>query len=312
MSLLNSSLKVHDEKSIALVLAAIARAEHRGLVAPGIYDDASRTVFAMQIIESIRRVQFVMRLDGSRIHPDRASPQSPLFDPIRAAAYLNLNGDIDEAAWLVFLATHFGQRPESGWALVQAFYTGDRRGPWTWQRVTRNIQVMRAWLDRNLKKLRDAGRFGNHRKYESLDAYAGNGTGSALNSYINWIQSYGSHDKLFLHAATEAEHDRGSAFSTLYEEMSCVQRFGRTAKFDYLCMLGKLGIANIWPRSMYVVSATGPKRGGKLLIGQQKSSREIEDAILLLDNEMRVGMQVFEDALCNWQKSPDHFVRFRG
>ena len=31
-----------------------------------------------------------------------------------------------------------------------------------------------------------------------------------------------------------------------------------------------------------------------------------------LDLRLQVGMQVFEDALCNWQKSPVHFEHFRG
>lgn len=312
MSLLDRSLKVHDARSVALVLAAFDRAKRRGLIAPGIDDDASRTVLAMQIIESIRRVQFVRGLVGGNISPSRASPSSNLFDPIRAAAYLMTQSEIEEAAWLVFLSTHFGQRPETGWNLLRAFYAGDSDGPWTWLRASNNIEALLAWLHANTAVLRSAGRFGNHRKYESLDAYSGRGTGATLVSYINWVKGQGSHGELFRRATSQAAHDPGVAFSAIYEDMSCVERFGRTARFDYLCMLGKLGIAGIWPQSMYVVNATGPKRGGKLLFGQNKTSKEIEEAVALLDSEMHVGMQVFEDALCNWQKSPDQFVKFRG
>jgi hypothetical protein len=34
--------------------------------------------------------------------------------------------------------------------------------------------------------------------------------------------------------------------------------------------------------------------------------------LIELDADLKVGMQVLEDALCNWQKSPAHFERFRG
>lgn len=312
MSLLDESLKVHDNKSIDIVLAAIDRAERRGLVAPGIEDETARLVFAKQIIESIRRVQFVTGLHLREISPARADPLSNQFDPIRAAALFVMQGNCEEAAWLAFLATHFGQRPEAGWSLVRAFYSGKKNRPWTWQRASENVNRMRAWLDSNKEVLRSAGRFGNHRQYESLDAFSENGTGATLASYIDWVLHYGSHEVLFHHAYVAAQYDRGLAFSFLYEDMERVNRFGRLAKFDYLCMLGKLEIASIWPGSMYIASSTGPRRGGKLMFGSAATSANMEAAMRLLDSEMQVGMQVFEDALCNWQKSPENFLKFRG
>ncbi|HEL3181859.1 TPA: hypothetical protein UME25_004033, partial [Stenotrophomonas maltophilia] len=42
------------------------------------------------------------------------------------------------------------------------------------------------------------------------------------------------------------------------------------------------------------------------------TAAQMEKAAQLLDAEMKVGMQVFEDALCNWQKSPNKFVSYRG
>lgn len=38
----------------------------------------------------------------------------------------------------------------------------------------------------------------------------------------------------------------------------------------------------------------------------------LEDWILDLDGVLGVGMQVMEDSLCNWQKSPTRFIHFRG
>jgi hypothetical protein len=38
----------------------------------------------------------------------------------------------------------------------------------------------------------------------------------------------------------------------------------------------------------------------------------LEDWLLELDATLGVGMQVMEDSLCNWQKSPIRFKHFRG
>jgi hypothetical protein len=98
--------------------------------------------------------------------------------------------------------------------------------------------------------------------------------------------------------------------------MAVVRRFGRTGRFDYLTMLGKIGIAPIIPGSAYLAAATGPRRGARLLFGGTTaaalSNRNLEHWLAGLDQELNVGMQVLEDALCNWQKSPDRFRPFRG
>jgi hypothetical protein len=38
----------------------------------------------------------------------------------------------------------------------------------------------------------------------------------------------------------------------------------------------------------------------------------LEDWLRDLDAKLQVGMQVMEDSICNWQKSPTRFVHFRG
>jgi hypothetical protein len=38
----------------------------------------------------------------------------------------------------------------------------------------------------------------------------------------------------------------------------------------------------------------------------------LEEWLVQLGAGLGVGMQVLEDALCNWQKSPVQFKRFRG
>jgi hypothetical protein len=94
--------------------------------------------------------------------------------------------------------------------------------------------------------------------------------------------------------------------------MDAVARFGRTARFDYLTMLGKLGLAAIQPGSTYMEGATGPARGARLLFGVDASQRTLDQWVVQLGSILSLGMQEMEDSLCNWQKSPAVFRRFRG
>ena len=52
--------------------------------------------------------------------------------------------------------------------------------------------------------------------------------------------------------------------------------------------------------------------GARLLFGGNNSLVSLNNWLVELGAELNVGMQVLEDALCNWQKSPDKFRRFRG
>ena len=62
--------------------------------------------------------------------------------------------------------------------------------------------------------------------------------------------------------------------------------------------------------------ATGPLAGARLLFtGDEMASigpADLDAWLIALDSDLDVGMQVLEDALCNWQKSPLEFVPFRG
>jgi hypothetical protein len=82
-------------------------------------------------------------------------------------------------------------------------------------------------------------------------------------------------------------------------------------------MIGKVGLADIEPDSAYIAdNATGPARGGALLFGVPGKGaanvRHLDTLFIELDDTLHVGMQVIEDSLCNWQKSPSEFKAFRG
>ena len=191
--------------------------------------------------------------------------------------------------------------------------------PWGWDRTSANPTDFRKWLAANESRLKTDGvlrAFGNHRKYETLNALGSNGTGEAVETYVAWVGQDRSHRKRLENAVDVVGRDRKLLFNHLYQSMSSVTRFGRTARFDYLTMLGKLQLAPIEPGSPYLDGATGPFNGARLLFGQRRTTaavrRDLERLVVQLGESIGVGMQELEDALCNWQKSPERFKPFRG
>ena len=286
---------------------------------PGIDSCAQRVCFLKQIIDSIRRIRYVKVINQKAISPLTTDATSSAFNPIKAASWYKRNGNIDEACWLVFLFVHFGKNRKTKWQLIRSIYSGlGDSNFWTWNLISQNPDLFCQWLDANNAALKTLGGFGNHRKYESLNAYNANGTGAAVRSYIEWIGQAHDHQALFNNVLLQIGNSRREGFDRLYNSMNQVSRFGRTARFDYLTMLGKLEIIAIEPGSTYLNCATGPLRGARLLFGGSKSAdinhNSIESLIFKLEAHLKLyyGMQVLEDALCNWQKNPTNYHHFSG
>jgi len=282
----------------------------------GIRASAKRGVLLEQLVESVRRVKFIAVLRTRDLSERRTDPDDELFDPLRAAILHQRRGDIEEAFWLVLLSVHFGRNARGGWRYAREVYgrLGDGNR-WDWARTSADPQAFRAWLNAhlvNLKREGTPGGFGNHRKYQSLDAYSPTGTGAAVESYVNWVGPPRTHQELMTQALQRAGGNGRKAFDDLYRSMHTVASFGRMARFDYLTMLGKLHLAPIRPGSAYLQGSSGPLQGARLLFGRKVSGLELDRWLIQLDKELKVGMQVLEDALCNWQKSPNKFKPFRG
>jgi len=282
----------------------------------GIKSAIARDVLAEQMIESLRRIEFVYFVRDGKIDPRRADPSSNLFDPIRAAAFRIRKGEFDEAFWLVFLSTHFGKHARHGWELTRAVYGGLNGQMWTWNRVSQNVDAFRKWLSNNESVLKAKYAFSNHRKYQSMSAYSDVGTGAVIASYVQWIAPPRTHLEMIQVLHKSVGQDPRAVFDSLYRSMDSVMGFGRLGKFDFLTMLGKLGAAPIKPGSAYLVGSTGPLQGARLLFTNDSKAKinpsQLDTRLAKLDSYLDVGMQVLEDSLCNWQKSPNKFMSFRG
>jgi hypothetical protein len=280
---------------------------------PGITDPAARATLAMQMVASLRRLDYSDIIRNRDISPDRADPNSLSFDPEKAAVFHMRAGNIDEAFWLAFLITHFGRNLPHGWQRLREVYSCLGGQTWTWARVSANPAAFRAWLLAHQDQI--GGGFGSHRKRESIRADVPDGTATVVESYVTWVGPAHSHAALMANLTQAGGNSPESVFDYAYESMN-VTRFGRLGRFDYLCLLGRLGFSQIRPGRAYLKGATGPLDGARLLFGGATNAALrwalLEDWILELDDVLGVGMQVMEDSLCNWQKSPIHFRHFRG
>jgi hypothetical protein len=269
---------------------------------PGVVADAARKTLAMQMVASLRRVDYTDIIRSRDISPNRADPESPVFDPERAAVWHARAGRLDEAVWLVFLAAHFGKHLVHRWSRLRDVYSGLGDGVWTWERVSADPAAFRAWLRANQHRI--CGGFGNHRKYESLNADAPTGTGMVVESYVEWIGPERSHARRIAELVRAGGNDPHCIFDHFYHSMR-VARFGRLGKLDFLALPGRLDLAPISPGSAYLAGATGPLRGARLLFGGVPTARlspeTLQGWLDELDAELGIGMQVMEDCLCNWQ-----------
>jgi hypothetical protein len=306
-------VKERDRLRAADLEAALTNyaAEMQPLV--GIADSGVRDVFLRQLIESLHRVEYPRRLLERPVSVRRTDPADlEYFDPIRAAIYHAMAGDHDEACWLVFLFVTYGKGKHVGWRLIRDVYGRLGQGArWDWYAALANPYAMEAWVIAHADDLWPRGTprpFGAHRQHETIAS-----SGRTIRTYVEWIGTH-SHQTKFDAAASGA--DKRQAFDVLYNAMDDVYRYGRLAKFDYLAMLGKLGLAAVEAGSTYMRGATGPISGARLLFagdpGATLSADWLEARLIDLDVRLRVGMQVLEDALCNWQKSPAEFKAFRG
>lgn len=282
---------------------------------PGLNSPARQKALIAQMIDSVRRIEYLKQISIRSKSDILFTPYSGGFDAFKGSASLQNKGRLEEALWLTYLATHFGKHKIDGWNLVEDFYgsLGDDNN-WTWERAKAESQALEPWIIQNLLPKNPGSRmrrFSNHRKYESLKA-GPRGAGAALKSYVDWIMSYGSHADMIKSAQNQVGQNPKEVFAYVYNELDQVMRLGRLGKFDLLCNWSNLGTAPIYPDRPYIDDASGPHGGAQLLFGPQFSKKEIEKQCIELGEHLSVSPQVIEDALCNWQKSPAKYQYFRG
>lgn len=278
---------------------------------PGFADPKARECFQAQLIASDRTRRFIEHYRAStRLTENQLNPSNSAFDPYAAAVLHYRKGNLDEALWLVFLAVHFGRHQISKWDYCRLLYGRLGKGGWDWLSVAPDVSAFRNWLQANSYRIRtmvSPGGFGNHRKRESL---SDDGTGAVIASYVDWIGPQADHAVTFGQIISSA-HTPNEQFELLYESMDVVYRFGRLGRFDYLTTASRLGLIEAAAGRPYLPTSTGPLKGARRLFGT-RAPQSVEALAIEFCRAIGTTPAVLEDALCNWQKSPNRFLRFRG
>lgn len=283
-------------------------------VMTGIADPRAREALAMQIMASLRRDQYfqVIQHRGD-IAAARADPNSPRFEAELGVVHFLQNGMHDEAAWLIFLMVAVAKPGNSGWARLRDVYGKLGQGRWSWQEVAAAPRAFEDWLAQCWNAI--GGKFGNHRKYVSLRPDAPHPFGRQVTEYVTWVNAGGGHQALFSRLVLEGGNDPHSIFDSFYNAVP-IKGFGRLGNFDWVAMLARYHFMPAEAGSAYLKDATGPKAGIKLLFendSKSKTSYAVLQAWLDdLDADLGVGMEVLEDSICNWQKTPLTFTHFKG
>jgi hypothetical protein len=286
---------------------------------PGIVSAQRRRCWAQQIVSSLRRISYTDALIVRGVDAARCDPLSVIFDPVRGSLHFQRNGQLDEAVWITFVLTHFGKHAVDEWKLAANVYGSFGPGPvWTFAQYAADPAGFENMLDVNSGQLADSrisGSFSNHRKFQSKKPKA---IAETFRTYYEWQTEFGGFRDRMIATHASVGQEPHAAFDALYKSMKGVFGFGggRLGRFDFLTMLGKLQLAPIVPGSVYLDKATGPLAGARLLFFNNRdhgiTGKALEPHVDALDQILGVGKQVIEDSLCNWQKSPDAYVYFRG
>jgi hypothetical protein len=206
-------------------------------------------------------------------------------------------GNLDEAVWRAFLATHFGrtssQDKDRIYSATKLLCSFGEKPFWTWKRIRRHNDAFRDWLRTERHKLATL-KFGNHRKYESPKP---NSIYQTVDSFVQLALEFKSPAGLL-----NVDDDAGDEFDVLYRRFRPIWRFGRTGKFDFLELLYDLKLIKHTANKCYLRGATGPRIGAKQLWGESVSIGMLEQRAIELADMLGVSKFVMEDCLCNWQK----------
>ena len=116
---------------------------------PGIHNPVPRLVLVEQLVESIRRIQYVTVIEGRPISLRRIDPNDPIFDPLKASILFRRDEQIDEAFWMIFMFVHFGKHRRYGWEYTRRVYGQlGSSSRWDWANTSADPSGFTSWPTR--------------------------------------------------------------------------------------------------------------------------------------------------------------------
>lgn len=258
-------------------------------------------LFTIELIRSVGRVYDLRQLTEQAHEGTQTVPEDPAWDAWRAIAAYNQQGDKEEAIWLAILATHFGRREadEDPWRSARLMYSGFGERLLSWKIVATEPTNIITQVCKRHAMVCQSLRFSNHRKYETSKLGRPSGIDAVLCSYVMGIRARSRRNQATFFSTPEEGPEVG--FERLMNDLEFIRRFGRTAKFDLLALLGNLGVYELRPGRIYLKGATGPLRGAQAMFGRG-DRLYLEHRANKMAKCLNVPIQAVEDALCNWQK----------
>jgi hypothetical protein len=271
---------------------------------PGLSDAAERERFL-----AVLRAAAAQREEEQTIARDPGAqdqleqPFADSWDPRRAIVQWHRAGDVEEATWLTFLTSYFAAAEgDDRWRSVRTVYSGFGEHRTSWRAVYQDASAALAPCTSRPKEYA-ALSFGNHRKNEPLKADHRYGIEAVVRSYLTLVKRLGNGSQAQMF--TRYNGDRGLKFHKLLVEVTGVLRFGRLGAFDFLTLLGTLGVHPLAPAHLYLEGSTWPLEGARRLLGAPDRAKapELDSRCSAVARELGVSLAVMEDALCTWHKT---------
>jgi hypothetical protein len=280
--------------------------------------------FVEQLAKSVRYRQGVLRASATR-------DKNSIFALINLARD---GGDLDEAVWRCFLATHFGEYQvcdgEAIHSAVKLLCAFGNKPYWIWQRLHANPSVFRTWLVDHADDLKSLS-FGNHRKFESKKS---DNIWKVVASFLSMADMHGGPlgrwdagtlgrwDAGTLgrwDAGTLGRWDAGTlglistdlpdenvheAFDVLFHRLKELSHFSVLGSFDFVLLLNDMKLVTAEPVSCYLKGrkrSRGPLLGAISLWGNLPVG-DLDNLTTDLAEALDISPAALESALCDWQK----------
>ncbi|MGH2690058.1 MAG: hypothetical protein ACRDKW_14815 [Actinomycetota bacterium] len=270
---------------------------------PGLSESGERERFlaALRTAAAHREEEQAIAMDPGE-EDQLELPFADSWDPRRAIVQWHRAGDVEEATWLTFLTSYFAAADVGDpWRSVRTVYSGFGEHRIGWRAVYQDAAAALAPCTNRAKEYEGLS-FGNHRKNEPLKADHRYGIEAVVRSYLTLVKRLGNGSQAQMF--TRYNGDPGLKFHKLLVDVTGVLRFGRLGAFDFLTLLGTLGVQPLAPAHLYLEGSTWPLEGAKRLLGAPDRAKapELDSRCSAVARELGVSIAVMEEALCTWHK----------
>lgn len=268
-------------------------------------EESALAALSFQTRDSIRRIEIYSIYRKRAELADKVRlPYSYSTNPLILAQRPSISNL--SKLWFLYLATYFGKSLGSKWTLFKRAAFLNAEGIICVEEIIKDKDAYFKYL-RSFDFFAES-QYSNHRKYTKKDLLGEKGFIKSANYFLDNISQF--------------NFSRQTDFDRVYNLALKIPSFGRMAAFDYVCTLCKCGLNVAEPNSMYLKYSTGPQAGFKYLLGICGIDLSEIDDIVQTGTEIQewfqenttifIVAQVLEDAICNWQKSPKHEIRYFG